>query len=284
MKQYHILSLGAGVQSTVLALMGVRGLFKFDAAIFADTGAEPKAVLSHLKWLEKECAGHFQVYIRAKGNIIEDLSRSENSTGQRFASAPFFTLHPDGSKGITRRQCTKEYKVDVVERCIRRDILGLEPGQRIPKDVEIFQYIGMSAEEGKRVARVRAVFSSSRSSKPIFPLYEQWMSRADCVRWLEEYGIPHTTPRSACTFCPYRSDAEWIKMREEDPESWAQAVWMDATIRKPGLILNRGFNSDRFIHRSCKPLDQVDLKAKPDAGEQRVLPGMADECEGMCGT
>ena len=42
-KMLHILSLGAGVQSSTMALMSARGdLPKPDAAIFADTGHEPR--------------------------------------------------------------------------------------------------------------------------------------------------------------------------------------------------------------------------------------------------
>ena len=45
----YILSLGAGVQSSTLALMAVRGEIEMpEAAIFADTGAEPKSVYEYL--------------------------------------------------------------------------------------------------------------------------------------------------------------------------------------------------------------------------------------------
>lgn len=47
------LSLGAGVQSTTMALMAAHGEIgpMPDCAIFADTGWEPKAVYDHLSWL-----------------------------------------------------------------------------------------------------------------------------------------------------------------------------------------------------------------------------------------
>lgn len=49
----RVLSLGAGVQSTTLALMATKGEIEApDCAIFADTGWEPKAVYRHLQWLE----------------------------------------------------------------------------------------------------------------------------------------------------------------------------------------------------------------------------------------
>ena len=50
----RILSLGAGVQSSALALMIEKGQVPMvDAAIFADVKGEPKAVYTHLDWLEK---------------------------------------------------------------------------------------------------------------------------------------------------------------------------------------------------------------------------------------
>jgi hypothetical protein len=45
-KRYHILNLGAGVQSTALFLMFVKGELdeKLDYAVFADTQGEPESV------------------------------------------------------------------------------------------------------------------------------------------------------------------------------------------------------------------------------------------------
>ena len=50
------LSLGAGVQSTTMALMAAHGALTPmpDCAIFADTGWEPEAVYDHLDW---NCCG-----------------------------------------------------------------------------------------------------------------------------------------------------------------------------------------------------------------------------------
>ncbi len=49
----RVLSLGAGVQSTTLALMAAHGEVgpMPDCAVFADTGWEPRAVYDHLAWL-----------------------------------------------------------------------------------------------------------------------------------------------------------------------------------------------------------------------------------------
>lgn len=54
--EYNFLSLGAGVQSSTMALMAAKGEITPmpDAAIFADTSAEPQAVYDWLDWLIKQ--------------------------------------------------------------------------------------------------------------------------------------------------------------------------------------------------------------------------------------
>jgi hypothetical protein len=54
-KKLRVLSLGAGVQSTTVALMIEKGeIPKVDCAIFADVKAEPQEVYKHLDWLKTE--------------------------------------------------------------------------------------------------------------------------------------------------------------------------------------------------------------------------------------
>ncbi len=67
----RVLSLGAGVQSTALALMAAHGEIgpMPDCAIFADTGWEPKAVYEHLAWLKSPNVLPFPVHIVTGGNI-----------------------------------------------------------------------------------------------------------------------------------------------------------------------------------------------------------------------
>lgn len=276
-----ILNLGAGVQSTTLALMAKTGeIESFDYAIFADTQAEPKSVYRHLDWLISEV--NFPVLVRSRGNLFNNLVNGVNSDGHRYCSIPAFTGEPGVNMGITRRQCTSEYKIKVVENAIRRDILRLEPRQRIPKDVEIVQVFGLSADEPGRVARVKANHSRNQWYLE-FPLYDMEMTRADCVKWLEDYGVPHEVPRSACTFCPYRSNAEWKKLKETDPESFAQAVAADRAIRDKHARAAQGFRDQMWLHRSCKPLEEIDFDANPKDLPGQALFGFAAECEGMCG-
>jgi hypothetical protein len=129
MKTHHILSLGAGVQSTTLYLLAMHGDFPCEAAIFADTQEEPEAVYLHLEWLKAQCGP--PIMVRTRGSLGDDLTRGENSTHQRFASIPAFTSDGNGAAGMTRRQCSREYKTQVVEQAIRREIVGLAPGRAL---------------------------------------------------------------------------------------------------------------------------------------------------------
>ena len=72
----HIISLGAGVQSSTMALMAAKGEITPmpDCAIFADTGWEPVRVYEWLDWLETQLP--FPLYRVSKGNLREDIVNS----------------------------------------------------------------------------------------------------------------------------------------------------------------------------------------------------------------
>ncbi|AMS45394.1 hypothetical protein FHS67_005214 [Aminobacter aminovorans] len=86
----RVLSLGAGVQSTTLALLAAQGIVgpMRDCAIFADTGWEPASVYAHLRWLMSANVLPFPVYIVSAGNIRDNLL--DASGGERWASVPAF--------------------------------------------------------------------------------------------------------------------------------------------------------------------------------------------------
>ena len=65
--RHVILSLGAGVQSTTLALLAARGELPLpEAAVFADTGWESAATYAHLAWLTAELRGVLPVHVVRK--------------------------------------------------------------------------------------------------------------------------------------------------------------------------------------------------------------------------
>jgi len=269
----RILNLGGGVQSTTLYLMALRGeIAPIDCAIFADLGEEPKSVYAHMEWLKS--LGGPTIHVVSAGILGNDLVKGVNSKGRRFASIPAFTAQNEGEPlGIVRRQCTSDYKIAPIERFIRRELLGLAKGQRIK--TKLTQIFGISLDEAGRATRIKS--NCPHWSEPEFPLCDKMMTRADCVKWLKTFGIPHTVPRSACVFCPYKSNHEWLLLRETDPEGWARAVEIDDALRVEGTVCNRNLNEKLYIHKSCRPLKEVHL-----TDGERGQSAFNFECEGGC--
>jgi hypothetical protein len=263
----RVLSLGAGVQSSTLALMFATGEFDYapDVAIFADTQAEPQHVYDWLDTLEVLIGGAFPIVRVTAGNLATDLTNA-TSTGKRVATPPVYTRKPDGSSGPLMRQCTVDYKVDPIIRAIR-EIVGAETRRTVRVPVE--QLFGISLDEVQRMRDSRWSWITNR-----YPLIDRGMSRFDCLTWMERHGYPKP-PKSACWFCPYKSDASWRQLRDECPDEWAKAIAFDRAIRT-GLP---GVRNEAYLHRSLKPLDEANISSAEENGQMNFL----NDCEGMCG-
>lgn len=250
----HILSLGAGVQSSTLALMAANGRVTPmpNAAIFADTGAEPRHVYEWLDWLEKQLP--FPVYrVIHKAGLLEELLQSKSG---RASNPPLFT---EGG-GMMTRQCTADFKIAPIRRKVRK-LCGGKP---------VVQWIGISTDEAHRMKPAPVKYITHR-----WPLIEASMSRGDCIAWMLANGYPQP-PKSACTFCPFHDESVWAAMKRNDPESWEQACMVDEAIRD-------GFAGSRerlYVHRSRTPLRTARLDAASERGQADLW---GNECEGMCG-
>ena len=280
MPEHHFLNLGAGVQSTALYLMSIDGdepeVPRFDAAIFADTQEEPDEVYRHLEWLEKQGGPPI---IRTTAGRLGDALDKNDGTGGHYTAIPSYTMNPQsGDRGIVPRQCTADFKVKPIERLIREHCGG-QFGRPLPKEVIVHQYMGLSFDEPKRVIRVKQRFLSKPSNWRVhFPLWEMQYTRGDCKAYLAT-RMPYEVPRSACVFCPFKSDAEWRRLRDDDPKGWARAVEIDKVCRT-----GTGLDAHRYLHRSCVPLDHADIRPEDErSGQMKLTAGFQDECEGYCG-
>jgi hypothetical protein len=226
------LSLGAGVQSTAVLLLAREGRIPpFEEIIFADTGDEPVAVYEHLDRLDAVAT-----ITRVTAGRLSDTVKAT------FVPIP---LYQRG--GMGQRQCTYQFKLRPIRTRLRTF------GRLVDLSVCI------STDE-----ILRAKDSGLKWCRNVFPLLDLGWSRQDCLAYLAD-AWPWPVPRSACVYCPLRSDREWLDLRTNHPEDWAAAVAFDESARKFG-----------YVHRSERPLS-VAVLTPEDAG-QLVL-----ECEGMCG-
>lgn len=257
----NILSLGAGVQSSTMALMASKGELGYDVdcAIFADTMAEPKEVYHWLEWLKTQLT--FPLYIVSKGNLYEDgLKVHTGKSGRKYtkASVPAYTLNKNGERGITVRQCTSDYKIVPIHRKVRQ-LYG-------KKNVNML--LGISTDEAGRMKPSR-----KKNITHIYPLIEKSMNRNDCIKWMEKNNFPRP-PRSACIFCPFHSNREWQRLKTEEPEEFQKAIEYEKRLQLAG---SETYQSILFLHNSRKPLDTISFI------DENQVELFTNECEGMCG-
>ena len=267
----RILSLGAGVQSSTLALMIERGeLPMVDGAIFADTLGEPKEVYDWLEWLETKLS--YPIHRVSFGDLKQDTLDSAKGIGQyKFLTIPVFTTNSmTKKKGLLRRQCTSNYKINPVNQKVR-ELLGLKKGQHRKEGTNVEMLMGISYDEMFRVRTNQIKWITN-----VYPLVDLKIQRKDCEEWFSN-KVP---PRSACTFCPYKTNTEWLHLKNNSRQEWHNVVQFDKEIR-----VGTKTNDKVYLHAERIPLDEVDLTNSKVKNQIDLFEGngLVDECEGMCG-
>ena len=251
-----MLSLGAGVQSSTLLLMACKGeIEKPDVAIFADTGWESKATYKHLAWLKGEAAlDGIPVIIVQERNIRDDsLNAAELNKG--FYFMPLY-MDKSGLRLMGKRQCTDKYKMQPIFHKVR-ELLDVSRRARVKEDA-VEMWIGISLDEAQRMS-----LSGSKWVGKRYPLVELMMSRNDCILWLHDNYNGLSVARSSCIGCPYHGKTEWQEIYANSDE-WADAILVDETIRHGSETVSA---YTQYLHRSFKPLREVDLRIPEDKGQ-----------------
>ncbi len=210
-----ILSLGAGKQSTALALLFelglVPGLPKPKWAIFADTKAEAPHVYRTLDWLQELIS--YEIIRVSWGDLARNTwkaaigmpvpERGHHEGG--YVDVPVFS-----TTGMGRRQCTTTYKLGPIKRAIR------ELARSAPPALSATQYIGISANETRRAKPARDAWLTNS-----YPLVDMGWTRTDCINWLDANYPGNPVKRSACWFCPFHSLADWKEIQDLYPNLYA---------------------------------------------------------------
>ena len=269
-----ILSFGAGMQSTALALMSCQNgtaetsVFPlvpvYDDVVFCDLGMEPPWVMKQVEFTRRACeeAGiHFTVL---KSPLHEDFM--QNFGERRTISIPWWTVKEDGHKSRMPRNCTLDYKVNVISKYVRWELLGYKKGQRLrEEDKKAHEmHMGFSYEEKRRCKESPNSMFINR-----FPLVEMQLVRADNYAYIRDvWGLE--TKASACTFCPFHRNYFFQYLKENEQEEYRRLIEVDELLRnknpKPPM------DSDLFISRSRKRIADLTPEECNDA-----------ECFDYCG-
>jgi hypothetical protein len=191
LKQVHVLSLGAGVNSTALMVKLVEGGYPLDFAIFADTGAELPETYEAARMAEAYLGtrGIPLVTVRSRTTLVETLDKRK--------------VIPDK----WRRWQTRDKKITPIHAYYR----SLAP-------VHVYEYIGIDMGEKRRAKPTRDPWITK-----IYPLVAWGMDRAACERAILKAGLP-IPHKSSCYFCPFRARDEWEWLYRTHPDLFLDAL------------------------------------------------------------
>jgi len=269
----EIISYGGGTQSTAMILMALNGEFnlpKPDFAVWADTGAEPQFINDYVQYFTNYCKQkyNFDIYTvrHPKYTLIEGLRLWDGKDGtKKFKTLlPFYTLIPDGSRGIMKRKCTEDYKILPQRRFIKT---------KLTKGEKWRKWFGISFDE-----RSRMKVSNEKGCENFYPLVENFVNRQMSIDYVKEQGLL-PPQRSACVFCPFHSNTYWQWLKDFHPGEFSRACEVDEKVRELS-IQDRSLKSKLFIHNSMKPLSEVNFT---DKNQLDMWPELIDECDGLCG-
>jgi hypothetical protein len=275
---FTYLSFGAGVQSSTIAEMIVEGFLPtINLAIFADTQDEPEWVYKQLEYIKERLSSiHIPLISITVGNIYDDLVSGKG----RFAAIPVFTVNKLGRVGKLRRQCTREYKIDPIEKIVKKELLsrGLAKQNKIGsiyinKGVKVNAIIGISLDEFQRMKPNRRKWISNS-----WPLIEKRMRRIDCINWLQANNLP-TPKKSSCLICPFHNNSYWRDLKNNYPNYWSFVTEFDSSLRNSSSRFSASAHGHLFLHQQIKPLVDVDLSTPQEHGQME----MWDVCDsGYC--
>lgn len=253
-----ILSCGAGCISTALALMSCENKTKgiihknvpvYDAVIFCDLGSETYWVKNQVEFIKEACNGAGIPFYIIESNLYQDYM---NNFGRgHVSSIPFWSEDENGKKAKMRRHCTLDYKIALIEKFLRYNLLGYEKYQRLKKeDIKAHDmHIGFSYEERKRISK-----DYSKLFVKKYPLVDMSWERADCYKYiLEVWGLD--TKASACNFCPFHRNYFFKYLKENSKKDYEETVAFDRMIGE--MQPSTAIKSKIYLSRSRKRIEDL---------------------------
>lgn len=222
-------SFGGGVQSMAALCLQAQGRLGatpregFLLFLFANVGddSENPATLRYVREVAMPFAtahGIELVELTKRDTLRERVMRSERSVP--------IPVRMSGSGAIGTRQCTQRFKIAPIAAEVKRR------GATVATPAIVG--LGISLDE----------FHRARSGSPVahetivYPLLDLRMDRQDCQNVITRAGLP-MPPKSSCYFCPFQTQRQWQTLRLNDPESFAQAVEMEARINQHRVAMER---------------------------------------------
>jgi len=226
-KEVEYVSYGGGSPSLALIILNLKKQIKpitdrnqIDEIIFADTGWERTDIINQTKEIKKyvESFGFKFTIVQSELGTLENYLESQIKD-DAFIPIPYHSKN----KGIGQRQCTSQFKIRPIHKYLRKTY---GPISRIAQ-------LGIHYDEFERVKDPQTKRDVNR-----FPLVDLKLRRADCVKIVEEEGLP-IPPKSACVGCPYLPASRFISLSKDIPSDFERAEKIDSQLNKKKKYLSR---------------------------------------------
>ena len=257
-----VLSLGGGVQSTVMALSLTEKYYDHRIAsqlgdplvIMADTGSEKEETMAYIRDIVRPALAEegipFHIVKSEKGNLHEHYFMT-NRVPRR-----------------NHRSCTKDFKITPIINHIRKIGLKNKRKQRVR------MALGITVDEIHRMKP-----SNTSWVDNVFPLVEANFTREDCLKWFKERNLPIPV-KSGCFLCPFQRKSEWLKLNQEKPDLIQIALDLEDNAR-----FHASNDPDVSLFRQNYPLRKLIKENDIDKIEEHTHFEKwddGDECSGSC--
>jgi 3'-phosphoadenosine 5'-phosphosulfate sulfotransferase (PAPS reductase)/FAD synthetase len=216
----HILGLSGGKDSAALAIY-MRDKVEDMEYFFADTGKELPETYEYLDKL------------RARLGIeIKTLSADRGFDH-------WLDVYGGMLPSPKARWCTKALKIQPIEQFVGADAA--------------ISYIGIRADEENR----KGYISTKENIQARFPFIEDGLRKDDVIKILEDSGIGlpkyyDWRSRSGCFFCFYQRKIEWVRLSEEHPDKFEEAVQYEEARGGAGYTWTQGETLRELIARKAE--------------------------------
>lgn len=257
-RERHILGISGGRDSASLAVYMRQHHPELPLEyFFTDTGKELPEVYSFLDKLE--------------GFLGKPIQRLNPDRDFDFWLDEYGNFLPSPRT----RWCTRQLKLRPLEHWLKAD---LESG------TIIHSYVAIRADEPSREG-----YQATHPNMQVhFPLRDAGIDRAGVLEILDQSDIGEPEyykwrSRSGCTFCFYQQKIEWVRLAENHPDRFAEAVDYEKTALKDGspFTWSQGESLTELIEPDRVAIIKADYKKRRDRlrRSRRVNPLAANTAE-----
>lgn len=260
MKEYHILSLSGGKDSTALAFFmkeNMPEIFEKTELVFCDTECELPETYDYLNKVE--------VFLGKKITRIKPEKSFEH-----------LMMIYNHLPSIHQRWCTVEMKTKVFRKYV--DDLFRKRGKGV-----VNMYIGIRADEEERTLSSK---NNCSLINAIYPFVEKRLIRKDIENILEKFGIGYPDyykwrKRSGCYFCMFQSKNDWLNLYENHKKLFFKAMEYEKNVENTERKGRFGWNCDMALKDMIKPQNiqkiRSDYKNLLEKRKQKLLKDKKDK-------